>query len=85
MHWRWSTYNLHFYLPYPQNNILFIFVRKTILDNKMDILNALAVVYMAGSTNTAAAVNDLNREIYHHQDGDRADVKDVAIIITDGK
>ena len=51
----------------------------------MDILNALAVVYMAGSTNTAAAVNDLNREIYHQQDGDRAGVKDVAIIITDGK
>ena len=43
------------------------------------------IKYMGRKTNTARALGDMLSVQFNHSSGDRSHVKDVAIIITDGK
>ena len=40
--------------------------------------------YLGGHTNTAAAINIMHHEQFRRENGDRPDVQNIAIIITDG-
>lgn len=52
---------------------------------KAEVFDAInSIPYMFGSTNTAKAITTMRREMFTRGNGDRSDVKNVAIIITDG-
>ncbi|XP_021375359.1 uncharacterized protein LOC110464458 isoform X7 [Mizuhopecten yessoensis] len=53
--------------------------------NKADVLAAIDdIVYIYGSTNTADGIKKMWSEMFTPANGDRPDVDDVAIVITDG-
>ena len=53
--------------------------------NKYSLLNALDNLhYSGGTTNTIAALGNLSN-VFNVQNGDRSDVRNTAILITDGK
>lgn len=52
---------------------------------RSDILNAIdAIPYTYGSTNTAGAITMMRTNMYRSHNGDRPDVPNIAIVITDG-
>lgn len=52
---------------------------------KAEVFDAINnIPYMFGSTNTAEAITTMRQEMFTIGNGDRSDVKNVAIIITDG-
>lgn len=54
--------------------------------NINDLLNAISrVKYLAGSTNTAAALRYIRTTSFLSQNGNREDVPNIVIVITDGK
>ena len=54
-------------------------------DNKFDLFIAIDdIPYRFGSTNTADALETMWSEMYTPQNGDRPDVPNVAIVVTDG-
>ena len=52
---------------------------------KVDVYNAVdAIPYRYGSTNTADALETMRVEMFSQANGDRPDVENIAIILTDG-
>ncbi|CAC5421536.1 unnamed protein product [Mytilus coruscus] len=52
---------------------------------KKDVFNAIdKIQYIYGSTNTADAIRLMRADMFTAENGDRPDVKNIAIIITDG-
>ena len=54
-------------------------------EDKDTLINAISFPYTRGSTNTAAALKFMNENMFKDQSGDRSDIKNVAIVITDGE
>lgn len=54
-------------------------------NNKPDILRAISrIQYSYGRTNTADALKLMRTEMFRQRNGDRSDIPNVAIVITDG-
>lgn len=52
---------------------------------KAEVYNAIDnIKYIFGSTNTAAALRTMRTDMFTARNGDRPDVKNIAIIVTDG-
>ena len=51
----------------------------------MAILNALSMPYLEGTTNTAAAIANMRDTMFTNENGDRDDVPNVAVVMTDGR
>ena len=51
----------------------------------MAILNALSMPYLEGTTNTAAAIANMRDAMFTNENGDRDDVPNVAVVMTDGR
>jgi len=54
-------------------------------DNKMNILNALTLYYTRGTTNTAAAIQVMDDQMFSGQRGDSTNRPNVGLIVTDGR
>ena len=55
-------------------------------NNKGDLFNAIdALHYQKGWTNTASALKDMREIMFTEANGDRPDVDNVAIVLTDGQ
>lgn len=53
--------------------------------SKEDIFNAIeSITYIPGSTNTADAIQTMNIDMFTADNGDRRNVRNIAIILTDG-
>ncbi|ELT92983.1 hypothetical protein CAPTEDRAFT_220507 [Capitella teleta] len=53
--------------------------------NKLDVVNAISFPYNGGTTNTAEALNIMTEAQFSPQGGDRSQIRNVGIIITDGE
>ena len=54
--------------------------------SKEDVLQAIDLLrYLAGKTNTAAALNLLRTQMFTPANGDRLDIPNFAIVVTDGQ
>jgi collagen type VI alpha len=52
---------------------------------RMDVLNALALFYTGGTTNTASAINMMREEYFVSNLGDRSNVDNIGVVMTDGR
>ena len=52
--------------------------------SKMDILNALSMMYVDGTTNTANAISVMRTDAFNTGNGDRVSRPNVGVVITDG-
>ena len=51
----------------------------------MDILNALSMMYVDGTTNTANAISVMRTDAFNTGNGDRVNRPNVGVVITDGR
>ena len=51
----------------------------------MDILNALSMMYVDGTTNTANAISVMRTDAFNTGNGDRVSRPNVGVVITDGR
>ena len=51
----------------------------------MDILNALSMMYVDGTTNTANAISVMRTDAFNTGNGDRVNIPNVGVVITDGR
>ena len=55
-------------------------------DNKKDLKAAIErIPYMGGHTNTASALRMMHKELFTFNNGDRDNIQNVAIVLTDGR
>jgi len=52
--------------------------------DKESVINSLSFYHKGGRTNTQAALNLMNEDIFTFTNGDRSFVRNVAIVVTDG-
>lgn len=54
-------------------------------NNRVDMIRAIdAIPYTRGTTNTASALRLVRQQVFREQDGDRPDLRNIAILMTDG-
>lgn len=51
----------------------------------MDVLNALSMYYMGGTTNTAGAIGEMTNNMFTVNNGDRIANNNVGVVVTDGR
>ena len=56
-----------------------------VVDSSMGILNSLSMDYLGGTTNTAAALATMRNNMFTSGNGDRNNVHNIAVVITDGR
>lgn len=50
-----------------------------------DVLNGMNIPYIGGTTNTADALRLTREQLFRQENGDRSDVRNIAVLITDGR
>lgn len=53
--------------------------------SKIDVVNAISFPYNGGTTNTAEALRIMSEAMFSPQGGDRSNVRNVGLVITDGE
>ena len=53
-------------------------------DSKQAVLNAMAVYYSGGNTNTAGAIQTADNQMFQTSNGDRDNIKNLLVLLSDG-
>ena len=51
----------------------------------MELLNALSMRYIDGTTNTALAISTMRTQAFNTGNGDHTNIQNVGVVITDGR